>query len=112
MGFFSDLEHTFSALERPFPVLERPFPVSERHFPILERPNFCFRTSFSWFLGGDFVPGRPRRVCPGTFAPALVPGQRETGIRKKFCPGTKGQWDVQSRFVPGRPVPCKHYTKS
>jgi hypothetical protein len=35
-----------------------------------------------------FVPGRP-----GTFAPALVPGQRDTGKRKKFCPGTKGQLD-------------------
>ena len=39
--------------------------------------------------------GRDRGVCPGIFAPALVPGQR----------------DVPSRFVPGRPVPLKHYRK-
>ena len=40
--------------------------------------------------------GRDRGVCPGTFAPALVPGQRDTGTRKSFCPGTKGQRDVPS----------------
>jgi hypothetical protein len=28
----------------------------------------------------SFCPGE-RGVCPGTFAPALVPGQRETGTR-------------------------------
>ena len=39
-------------------------------------------------------------VCPGIFAPALVPGpvgQRDTGARIFFCPGTKGEGDVQSR---------------
>ena len=36
-------------------------------------------------------------MCPGTFAPALVPGQRDTGTRKFLCPGTKGQRDVPSR---------------
>ena len=46
----------------------------------------------------SFCPGtgRDRGVCPGTFAPALVPGQRDTGTRKFFCPGTKGQRDVPS----------------
>ena len=27
--------------------------------------------------------------CPGTFAPALVPGQRDTRTRKKIVPGQK-----------------------
>ena len=78
-----------------FPVLERPFPV------------FCV------LLGKWFCPGtsRDRGVCPGTFAPGLVPGQRDTGTRFFFCPGTKGQRDVPSRFVPGRPVPWKPYLK-
>ena len=55
-------------------------------------PAFCV------LLGNWFCPGtsRDRGVCPGTFAPALVPGQRDTGTRKFFCPGTKGQRDVPS----------------
>ena len=81
----------------------------------------------------SFCPGtgRDRGVCPGTFAPALVPGQRDSGTGKTFlsrdkgttgqgnffvpgqrdngtgkffCPGTKGQRDAPSRFVPGRPA--------
>ena len=42
-----------------------------------------------------FCPGtsRDRGVCPGTFAPALVPGQRDTGTRKFLCPA-KGQRDI------------------
>ena len=80
-----------------FPVLECPFPV----LCVLLRKWFCPRTS------------RDRGFCPGTFAPALVSGQRDTGTRIFFCPGTKGQLDVPSRFVPGRPagcpVPWKHY---
>ena len=64
----------------------------------------------------QFCPGtsRDREFCPGTFAPALVPGQRDTGTGKfffvpgqrdnrtgkLFCPGTKGQQNVPSRFVP------------
>ena len=53
-----------------------------------------------WPLFGHFLAilsrgtSRDRGFCPGTFAPALVPGQRDTGTRKKFCPGTKGQRDV------------------
>ena len=43
---------------------------------------------------------RDRGFCPGTFAPALVPGQRDNGTRKIFCPGTKGQRDVPSRGNP------------
>ena len=54
--------------------------------------------------------GRDRGICPGTFAPALVPGHWDTGTRIFFCPGTKGQRDVPSWFVPGRPVPWKHYS--
>ena len=63
-----------------FPVLDCPFPV------------FCV------LLGKWFCPGasRDRGVCPGRFAPALVPGQRDTGTRKFFCPA-------------GRPVPWKPY---
>ena len=41
--------------------------------------------------GRDFlqaVPSQDRGVCPGTFAPALVLGQRNTGTRKFLCPGT------------------------
>ena len=45
-----------------------------------------------------FCPGmtRDRGFCSGTFAPAFVPGQRDTET-KKNCPGTKGQWDIPSR---------------
>ena len=70
------LEHTFSALERPFPVLEFPF--------------FCFRTSSSWVLGGDFVPGRPgtEEFVPGHL---LLPLSRDKG--------TPGQ---EFFFVPGQ----------
>ena len=42
--------------------------------------------------------------CPRTFAPALVPGKRDTGTRKNICPGTKGQRDVL-RDVPSRRTP-------
>ena len=31
---------------------------------------------------------RDRGVCPGILAPALFPGQRDTGTRKFLCPGT------------------------
>ena len=52
---------------------------------------------------------------PGIFAPALVPGQRDTGRRKFLCPQTKGQWDVLSQIVPGclvgPLVPWKPYRK-
>jgi hypothetical protein len=40
---------------------------------------------------------RDRGVCPGIFAPALVPGQRDTGTRKFIFPRTKGQRDVPFR---------------
>ena len=63
----------------------------------------------------SFCPGMgwDRGVCPGTLAPALAPGQRDTWTRIFFCPETKGQQDVPSRFVlgrpAGRPVPWKPY---
>ena len=46
-----------------------------------------------------FCPGtsRDREVCPGTFAPALVPGQRDTGTRKMSLSRDKG--------TAGRPLP-------
>ena len=58
--------------------------------------------SFYLKIFNSFCPGtsRDRGFCPGTFAPALVPGQRDTGTRKFFCPGTKGQRDVPSRGNP------------
>ena len=68
-----------------------------------------FLKIFKLFCPGT---GRDRGVCPGTFAPALVPGQRDIGTRKIFCPGTKGQRDVLSRFVPGRPVKTLNYKGS
>ena len=79
---FSVLEHPFSVLERLFPILECLFPVLERLFPVLEHPF----PVFLFFWEGYFVPGRDRGVCPGTFAPALVPGQRDTGTRIFFVP--------------------------
>ena len=42
-----------------------------------------FLKNFKWFcpgMGGD------RGVCPGIFAPALVPGQRDTRTRNFFVP--------------------------
>ena len=47
--------------------------------------------SFYLKIFNSFCPGtsRDRGFCPGTFAPALVPGQRDTGTRKMFCPVTK-----------------------
>jgi hypothetical protein len=49
------------------------------------------------FFTGCPVLSRDRGVCPASFAPALVQGQRDTGTRKFFCSGTKGQRDVPSR---------------
>ena len=66
------------------------------------------QTIWSFYLKNfnSFCPGksRDRGFCPGTFAPALVPGQRDTGTRKSFCPGTrksfcpgtKGRRDVET----------------
>ncbi len=47
---------------------------------------------------------RDRGLCPGTFAPALVPGQRDNGTSSKSCHGTgqDGIFDMLSRPVPGR----------
>ena len=61
---------------------------------------------FGVFFGTLLWPGTSwdRGVCPGIFAPALVPGQRDTRTRKFLCPGTKGQQDVPFRFVPGCPM--------
>ena len=44
-----------------------------------------------------------RGVCPGSFVPALVPGQKNTRTRI-FCPGTKGQRDVPSHENPHYPI--------
>ena len=46
---------------------------------------------------------RDRGVCPGTFAPALVPGQRDTGARFFFSSRDKGTM--------GRPVSWEPYLK-
>merc|ERR1712051_527836 len=104
MDFFSMI----SCFRTSFPVLERPL-LFRTSFSCFRTSFPCFGTSFSCFfvlLGRLFCPGtlRDRGVCPGTFALALVPGQRDTGTRIFFCPGTKGQRDVPSRFVPGRPA--------
>ena len=42
------------------------------------------------FFIGKVILSQDRGVCPGIFAPVLVPGQRDSGTRKYFCPGTKG----------------------
>ena len=62
------------------------------------------------FANQIVVLSRDRRVCPRIFAAALVPGQRDRGIRKLFCPGTKGQRDKETflsrdKGTTGRPVP-------
>ena len=54
----------------------------------------------------QFCPGtsRDRGFCPGTFAPALVPGQRDSGTGKTFLSrdkGTTGRPGL-SRDVPSR----------
>ena len=68
----------------------------------------CIRVqNWKFFLFLFFVKVILSRDCPRIFAPALVPGQRDSRTRKYFCPGTKGQQDVPSQIVPGRPVPWK-----
>ena len=67
---------------------------------------FCFRTYFSCFSFFVFWVFLGKWFCPGIFAPALVPGQRDSGIRKYFCTGTKGQRNVPSQIVPGHPSGC------
>ena len=50
---------------------------------------------------------REKGVCPGTFAPALVPGQRDAGTRIFFVPGQRDNGTSRpglSRDVP-RDVP-------
>ena len=62
---------------------------------------------------------RDRGVCPGTFAPALVPGQRDSGTGKTFLSrdkGTTGQRDRETflsrdKGTTGRPVPWKPYSR-
>ena len=78
-------------------VSRRPWTKWIKNFQKIDQIS-CFLV----LLGKWFCPGtsRDRGVCPGTFAPALVPGQRDTGTRKFFCPGTKGQRDVPSRGNP------------
>ena len=54
----------------------------------------------------SFCPGTSREtgVCHGTFAPALVPGQRDTRTRYFFLSWDKG--------TTGRPIPWKPYLKA
>ena len=53
----------------------------------------------------SFCPGtgRDRGICPGTFAPALVPGQRDTGTRIFFVPGQRD--NGTSRLGLSRDIP-------
>ena len=86
-------------------VLKQEKDVLKQEKDVLKQKTWSFYLK----IFNSFCPGtsRDRGFCPGTFAPALVPGQRDTGTRNFFCPGTKGRRDVPSRFVPGRPVPWK-----
>ena len=66
----------------------------------------------------SFILSRDRGVCPGTFAPALVPGQRDTGTRIFFlsrdkrttgrsvpvCSGTSNPVEAHNNHKDG--VPC------
>ena len=45
---------------------------------------------------------RDRGFCPGTFAPALVPGQRDSGTGKTFLSRDKGTTGQGNFFVPGQ----------
>ena len=78
----------FSVLEHLFPVLECPFP------------------GFLFFWEGYFVPGRDRGVCPGTFAPALVPGQRDFGTRIFFVPGQRDNGTSRGTSRPVETLVC------
>ena len=90
--------------EKDVPKQEKDIPKQEKDVlkqekDVLKQKNDVLkREIWSLFLKifKSFCPGtgRDRGVCPGTFAPALVPGQRDTGTRIFFCPGTTGQWDV------------------
>ena len=71
---------------------------------VLKQENEVLKLKIlSFFLKffNSFCPGtsQDRAVCPGIFAPALVPGQRDTGTRF-FLSRDKG--------TTGRPVPWKH----
>jgi hypothetical protein len=45
---------------------------------------------------------RDRGACPGIFAAALVPGQRDSGTRKLFLSRDKGTAGQGNFFVPGQ----------
>ena len=67
-------------------------------FSCFRTPFFCFRTSFTWFLGGDFDPGRPRTE------------EFVKGICSCPCPRTEGHRDKKfflsrDKGTTGRPVP-------
>ena len=60
--------------------------------------------------GNFFGTSRNKGVCPGTFAPALVPGQRDNGTRFFFVPGqseNRTSCPGLSRDVP-RDVPSRN----
>ena len=56
---------------------------------VLKQENDVLKQVIFLEIFNSFCPGtsRDRGVCPRTFAPALVPGQRDTGTRIFFCPG-------------------------
>ena len=86
-----------SCFRTSFPVLEHPF-LFYNVISCFRMSYFCFRVSFSCFLvslGNWFCPGtsRDRGICPGIFAPALVPGQRDSWTRKYFCPLRNPTWN-------------------
>ena len=40
--------------------------------------------------------------CPGTFAPALVPGQKDTGTRFFFVPGQRDNGTSRAQYAPSK----------
>ena len=54
----------------------------------------------------SFCPGtgQDRGVCPGTFAPALVKGQRDTGTRFFFVPGQRDNGTSRGTSRPLEPI--------
>ena len=73
---------------------------------VKKKKNLFFFLFFFIFLQNRAIlsrgTSRDRGSCPGIFAAALVPGQRDSGTRKLFLSRDKGTAGQGNFFVPGQ----------